>query len=584
MRHATRRPTARATARPGRRKDATRPGGTQPSLFDLPAEGSGATYPTTVYRLLVPPTAAGLADALNADYLRDNGFHPEAREVAGAPALLVRGVVHRDRAEWCEVVAALTGQEMTLGYSSGGGALFLAVDDRAYALTYGTLGRFMVEREKIDPIFGISFAVRTLVPAEIRQVRRRVMGTGGRVDRSFVPGGQPIRMYGIDKWSEIVGQVAGRTNNPKLTECRRTGKPTRVEGSDALHIRLSVEPTALLADLREVDRVCQRESPLADLEFITQIRPVAAGDPRLPALISRLDELLGAEAPSEIGLAVPQDLVDGIEQVGSYRIRVPKSGRRPTRHAELDLPALLAHARGVPAGQRWECLRNGRITRFTDLGGSEEIDSASAARWLTAQLAHGASQLLLAEGAWYEIGDRHREFLRAEIAQILAAPANVTLPPWPAGEHEGDYNERVAQQDKRLVLLDKRLLRTEQHHRGIEACDLLGPDGELIHVKRAKGSAPLSHLFAQGAVAVDALRYDPTARTALGRMVGRRRRARPIALDFRPSKVVYAISLGSGAPLTVDSLFTFAQVALYRAMKSLRNEGVEVAVIGIPSA
>ncbi|MEU7781680.1 hypothetical protein AB0B24_27710 [Micromonospora parva] len=34
----------------------------------------------------------------------------------------------------------------------------------------------------------------------------------------------------------------------------------------------------------------------------------------------------------------------------------------------------------------------------------------------------------------------------------------------------------------------------------------------------------------------------------------------------------------------MDSLFTFAQVALYRAMKSLRNEGVEVEVIGIPSA
>jgi hypothetical protein len=31
-------------------------------------------------------------------------------------------------------------------------------------------------------------------------------------------------------------------------------------------------------------------------------------------------------------------------------------------------------------------------------------------------------------------------------------------------------------------------------------------------------------------------------------------------------------------------LFTFAQVALYRAVKALRNEDVDVEVIGIPSS
>ncbi|GIJ41676.1 hypothetical protein [Micromonospora andamanensis] len=36
--------------------------------------------------------------------------------------------------------------------------------------------------------------------------------------------------------------------------------------------------------------------------------------------------------------------------------------------------------------------------------------------------------------------------------------------------------------------------------------------------------------------------------------------------------------------VTVDSLFTFAQVALYQAMKTLRNEGVDVEVIAIPPA
>lgn len=490
------------------------PGEMQAALFELPPEPSTDTYPTTVYRLLVPPTKDGLVDGLDLPYLREKGFEPEERTVAGVPALLVQGVVLREEAEWCDVVAKLTGQEMALGYSSGGAALLLAVDDHVYALTYGTLGRFMIDIEKADPVFGISFAVRALAPAEIRQVRRRVMGTGGRVDRSFVPGGQPIRMYGIDKWSEIVGQVCGRTTNPKLTEYRRTGKPARVEGSNALHIPLGVEPERLIADLREINRVCERESPLADLEFITQIRPVPASDPRLPVVVDQLNEQLGQEDPRDIALAVPQNLIDEIEQVRSYRIRIPKSGRRPSVHSELDLGALLAHTRQTPPEQRWECLHNGRIFRYADAAGKEEIGSTSAARWLTAQLAHEDSHLLLVEGVWYEIGNRHREFLREEIAQILAASSSIVLPPWPLDEHEGDYNKRAARQDKRLVLLDQKLLRTNQHHRGIEACDLLGPDGELIHVKRADRSSLLSHLFVQGVVAADALQYDQSARAA----------------------------------------------------------------------
>ncbi|SCF08828.1 sporadically distributed protein, TIGR04141 family [Micromonospora haikouensis] len=541
------------------------------------------TYPTTLYRLIVPPTLDGLTSALNQPYLRDSGFRLLRRDVAGTPALLVNGTVDRERAEWCDVLAGLTGAEVALGHRSGGGALLVAVDDRAYALAYGTLGRFMVERDAIDPGFGIAFAVRALLPDDIRQVRRRFMGTGGRVDRSLVPGGQHIRMYGIDRTGEIVGQVTGRTNNPALTVCRRTGRATRVSGGDALHVELSVEPEGLLADLREIDRVCRLESPAPDLEFITQIRPVPAGDPRLPALIAELDARLGLPDPPDVGLAVPGELLDEVERVRAYRIRVPKSGRRPTLPTELDLASVLAHTRGVPAGERWTSLRAGRITLCGDAAGTEELDSRPAARWVTAQLAHGTDQLLLHEDRWYEIGHRHREFLRDEIAQILARPASVALPAWRDDENEEQYNERAAR-ERGLVLLDKRLLRTAQHPRGIEACDLLGPDDELIHVKRAGRSSPLSHLFAQGTVAADALRHDGNARAALARMARGSGRRRRIGSDFRPRKVVYAISLGSGAALTVDSLFTFAQVALYRAMKSLRNEGVDVEVVGLPTA
>ena len=47
--------------------------------------------------------------------------------------------------------------------------------------------------------------------------------------------------------------------------------------------------------------------------------------------------------------------------------------------------------------------------------------------------------------------------------------------------------------------------------------------------------------------------------------------------------MIYAIALGSGRAVTVGTLFTFAQVALYRAVKALRAEDVDVEVVGIPA-
>lgn len=53
--------------------------------------------------------------------------------------------------------------------------------------------------------------------------------------------------------------------------------------------------------------------------------------------------------------------------------------------------------------------------------------------------------------------------------------------------------------------------------------------------------------------------------------------------DFIPTKVVYAISLKSGKQLTTRNLFTFAQMSLLQAARALRAQGIEVAVVDIPT-
>jgi uncharacterized protein (TIGR04141 family) len=68
-----------------------------------------------------------------------------------------------------------------------------------------------------------------------------------------------------------------------------------------------------------------------------------------------------------------------------------------------------------------------------------------------------------------------------------------------------------------------------------------------------------------------------------GQVTVRERGEEPVGEEFSPRKVVYAISLKSGKALTTKNLFTFAQVSLLQAARPLRAQGVEVAVVGIPS-
>ncbi|MGH3280464.1 MAG: TIGR04141 family sporadically distributed protein [Trebonia sp.] len=71
---------------------------------------------------------------------------------------------------------------------------------------------------------------------------------------------------------------------------------------------------------------------------------------------------------------------------------------------------------------------------------------------------------------------------------------------------------------------------------------MLGPDNELIHVKRAAGSAPLSHLFSQGLVSAQSLVTGPvTVRERFVAMVSELPRGRVLPPDFTPAKVVYGI-------------------------------------------
>jgi uncharacterized protein (TIGR04141 family) len=115
------------------------------------------------------------------------------------------------------------------------------------------------------------------------------------------------------------------------------------------------------------------------------------------------------------------------------------------------------------------------------------------------------------------------------MARRRSGSITIDLPTWTLGVGEGNCTGAVADEFE-WVLLDRKLVRTLVHARGIELADLMDDKNQLLHVKEATKSAPLSHLFAQSFVSLESLLNEPAARTHLAKLVGEARPAHQLRL------------------------------------------------------
>jgi uncharacterized protein (TIGR04141 family) len=257
----------------------------------------------------------------------------------------------------------------------------------------------------------------------------------------------------------------------------------------------------------------------------------------------------------------------------------------------LELEYFLQRTRPRRAGTRVDALRQGHVLMNADDDGTEVLARTRADRWLEASLSDAEGRkFFYMDGTWYEIGEQYVRTSRDEISRLFLGQPSLDLPAWylATGLNEGDYNTHVPCVRPGYVCLDKNKRVRDPlgpSRSSIEICDLLGPDCELVHVKRAKGSAPLSHLFSQGLVSAQTLLYGPhQVREQFATEVTRLGKGRTLPTGYEPKKVVFAILMENGEELSIDTLYPFSQVTLAHVARVLGTYGIDVEVIGIPAA
>jgi uncharacterized protein (TIGR04141 family) len=206
----------------------------------------------------------------------------------------------------------------------------------------------------------------------------------------------------------------------------------------------------LLQDLKAIEDACAKPSPLPELDFIAQVRPLNPKSAQAQQLDERLDAMLGAESPDRLALTVPSECRDEFEFVESFRVTL---GGASTIYDQLDVDHIIAPVKDLADGERLRRLRDGRIQMFADSDAAEALStSIRADQWLAAEVPDGVVYYFYWLGRWYEIGAEYLTTVESRVAEILARPASVTLPLWPKGKEPNGrprdkewYNERVAE-------------------------------------------------------------------------------------------------------------------------------------------
>lgn len=543
------------------------------------------TRSVTLHRL--PRLGADdMIDAIDAERADSMGADVTPLDIAGMPAVWIDGCLSSDEApEWCADASATTGLDIGHRDQLSGGMLLVSVDQRVYAIGYGREGHRLLLDEYKDQRFGLSFAVRALDASLLHELERRFPSAQGRTDITHVPAGLPITSFGLGP-AEIVRSLGGLMADVDLAFCRETKRAVRIEGSAGLRLRLGVLPDDLVTDIRTVAEVCASQPPAPALEFIDHIQPVHEAA-LLRELDAALEELLDRgldEAGEHLAPVVPSTCLRHIADTHSYLLRIPS--RRAHTFDHLDLEVFLERLEHHQLGQRVQALRKGRLHLCADGNGKDRLAGAMAIKWLEASWSLGDRRFHLLDGQWYEIGAGYLATVTAHVKEILARVPSLDLPAWKRGWTEQDYNEKVPERRDGYLCLDRQGIPNPfKSSNRIEICDLLGPNDELVHVKQAKGSAPLSHLFNQALVSTQTLAWAPGSSRHFSDLVHERGNRRTLPPDFEPKKVVLAILLKHGQSLTAGSLFPFSQVTLAHTATTLQKQHkAELEVISIPQS
>ncbi|MFY9821694.1 MAG: TIGR04141 family sporadically distributed protein [Thermoanaerobaculia bacterium] len=451
----------------------------------------------TLTVLLLKEEGYGAADFIKPDEVGDRVLDRRELEVGTEIFFLFILKTSAQPPRWADFFSDhLTPYELG-SVSTASAALLVRVTDSWFAVTFGQ-GRHLIRPEAIVEDFGLIVTLNAVGKGSLRSIDKETFDAIANHSRLQSSREADAGEFGLDVERDLLRAVTGTPRDPNLAQ--------RLTGMDALAITTEVDLASLSELLHRLTQVFADEAYRANFPWVDNIRSVKdLGD------MKDLDAALFATVArgdfSNTWLAPPEILNWASVRVFSY-----SDASNPRVFTDIHWRTLLRNHRGDFSR---DAFKRKRVFCYGD--DRRIIRDWALYNCIYAETDFKGSSYILSNGRWYRIATNFEEEVNDWFFSFPKVESAL-----PVYDHDSErlYNEHVAKSSSgHFALLDRKLVNYGGGQSSIEFCDLLGLDGEIIHVKRYSGSRELSHLFMQGLVSCQLFLEDPHFRDALKKVV-----------------------------------------------------------------
>ena len=447
-----------------------------------------------------------------------------------------------------------------------GALIFLPVRDRCFALSFGQAFHKLKDTS-YEYDFGLRVTLNSVDPNRLKSTDVLEPGAARR-QRTQVPVDSNLTYFDFDRDSTVLKSLTGKVKDEHVEFFKHA------TGASNLRISSAVIPQGLVSLCEKLLTLYQSDVYKKTFPEIQNITPI-----RDPVLVEKLNaRLLEALRTKDEALAlVVPDLINYQENVyasfaGAGESLVYDDVFLPHYYAylesrnkeitDIDLNELRKHSLQLADEEGFP---RERYSIYKSLICDTSIDG-------------GLETYHLCEGNWYKVEDAYLEKLKAFLDPLCT---NLNLPAY-THENEGDYNEAVANSDPSFLCLDKKNISLVGQAQ-VEPCDLYAVEdgcGVLYHVKVSTLSSQLSHLFNQGANAIELLRLESQARDKFRALVEEGVRDDVLDAFIEPLndinfRVVFGIVTHKERLQKSRNLPLFSRISLMRNIRALQLMSVK---------
>jgi uncharacterized protein (TIGR04141 family) len=468
--------------------------------------------------------------------------------------------------DWVRLLGPVASPPVSRPRRAASAMLVVPAASRWFALTFGS-GRHLLDGRAYERDFGLKVALNAVDPDRLRGAQARTFN-----DYALHTSRQLSRLSDVDALELDVQRDLLKALEGVLRD-EEVGR--RLVGRDAARLTAELDAAAIASKCAELFVLSESDAYKSAFPWVGTIEEIR--DPEEVEVVERLAfDALGKREFSLFDLYPPEfvatEIVEFRHWPGIASAVITEPGPKLLQEP-IRIPMSATNARAA-------------VERYRLIGvdsGGDEVDRWTYLECLHFETVHAGATYILDGGSWYRI----EQNLVTDVESFMQSlgPSNLQLPDAGRGQIERHYNEMAAERPD-LTLIDRKLVYL-MGRSSVEPCDLLSPQGHLVHVKPRKGgSAPLSHLFAQAVVSAECLLGEPEFQKQFRALLQKHDPAFVPMLDdpirARNFSIVLAlITDRPGTAYPARELPFFSKLTLRLAVQRLRNMRFKVYVDGI---